>query len=478
MALLAVNVRSEGTIPLVETRGLEPVPDSERTGRVRTLFPTWAAANMTVLLLTVGAGLIVLSRLNFWQVLVVAATAPVVSYGLVGLISVAGQHGGAPGMALSRAVFGQRGNLLPGALIWIARWGWETVNAVTGAYALLAVLHLLFSVRSTSMLIMAALLTFVASSYLVSGLGMGALRTCCTWSAYLFGAFSVLVLIHLWAGTDWRAVLDRPAGPTALMVAGVGTLAAGGISWAPSGPDFTRYLPRTASGRSVVGATVGGAVLVSLPLVLMGAVMAVATPDLATSGDPVSFIGTLLPDWISVPYLLIAVVGMVLINAMSMYSAGFTAQTLGFMIPRAWAVGVNAAISLLLGGMLMMTASGFIDAFVSFLTLLAVTFSAWIGVFGADLLRGRTYDAVALLDTTPTGAYWYTGGYSVPAVTAWTAGLTVGLLLTGVEWFSGPLATTWIGRHGLGWAVTIAVSGTLYALLPRPAVRTGTPLHF
>ena len=64
-------------------------------------------------------------------------TAPIVSYGLVGLIGVAGRRGGPPGMALPRAVFGQRGDLLPGALIWVARWGWETINAVSGAYALL-----------------------------------------------------------------------------------------------------------------------------------------------------------------------------------------------------------------------------------------------------------------------------------------------------------------------------------------------------
>ncbi|MFE3904567.1 purine-cytosine permease family protein [Streptomyces sp. NPDC059153] len=466
----------------METRGLEPVPDSERTGRVRSLFPTWVGANLTVLLLTMGAGLVVFNGLNFWQVLAVAIAAPVVGFGLVGLVSIAGKQGGAPGMALSRAVFGQRGNLLPGALIWIARWGWETVNAGTGAYALLAVLNLLFSIESNNTLIMATLLAFVGSSFLVSGLGVRALRVCCTWSAYLFGGFSVLVLIHLVGRTEWRDVLDRPAGPTAMVIAGAGTLAAGGISWVPAGPDFARYLPRTASGRAMIVATVGGAGIAFLPMVLMGSVMAVATPGLAVTQDPVSFIGPLLPGWLSVPYLLIAVVGMVLINAMSMYSAGFTAQTLGFMIPRAWAVGVNAAISLFLGSLLMMTAAGFLDSFVSFLTLLAVTFSAWIGVFVVDQLRGRTYDPAALLDTTPTSAYWYTGGFAVTAVTAWTVGLVVGLLFTGVEWFSGPLAATWVGRHGLGWAATIAVSAALYAILPRPAGRERpggvTPLHF
>ncbi|MGC5412138.1 cytosine permease, partial [Streptomyces sp. DT225] len=137
--------------------------------------------------------------------------------------------------------------------------------------------------------------------------------------------------------------------------------------------------------------------------------------------------------WLSVPYLVVAVTGMVLINALSMYSAGFTAQALGFAVPRAWAVGVNAAISLFLGALLMMVAGSFIDAFVSFLRLLAVTFSAWIGVFATDMLRGRAYDPVALVDTGRAGAYWYTGGVAWPAVAAWGAGLAVGLLFTGVE---------------------------------------------
>lgn len=455
---------SEGAI---ETRGLEPVPDGERTGHVRELFPTWVAANISVLLLTMGAGLIVFNGLNFWQVLVVGVAAPLVSYGIVGLISIAGKRGGSPGMALSRAVFGQRGNLFPGSLIWVARWGWETINAVTGAYAVLTVLDLLFGVKSNTALIVVTLLLFVACTFLVSGLGINALRMCSKWSTYLFGAFSVLVLVHLVANTDWAAVFARPAGSTAMMVAGIGTIAAGGISWVPSGPDFTRYLPRAASGGAMVGSTVGGAGIVVLPMVLMGAVMAVSTPDLASATDPVAFIGQILPMWIAVPYLLIALVGMVLINSLSMYSAGFTAQTLGIKVPRAWAVSVNAVISLVFGFLLMAVATSFIGSFISFLTLLAVAFSAWIGVFGVDMLRRRTYDGEALMDTTRTSAYWYRGGFARRAMTAWALALLVGLLFTKVNWFAGPLASTWIGRNGLGWAATIVVSAVLYAVLPR-----------
>jgi nucleobase:cation symporter-1, NCS1 family len=464
---------SEGAI---ETRGLEPVPDGERTGHVRELFPTWVAANISVLLLTMGAGLIVFNGLNFWQVLVVGVAAPLVSYGIVGLISIAGKRGGSPGMALSRAVFGQRGNLFPGSLIWVARWGWETINAVTGAYAVLTVLDLLFGVEGNIALIVVTLLVFVACTFLVSGLGINALRVCSKWSTYLFGAFSVLVLVHLVANTDWSAVFGKPAGSTAMMVAGIGTIAAGGISWVPSGPDFTRYLPRAASGRAMVGSTVGGAGIVVLPMVLMGAVMAVSTPDLASATDPVAFIGQILPMWIAVPYLLIALVGMLLINSMSMYSAGFTAQTLGIKVPRAWAVSVNAVISLVFGFLLMVVATSFIGSFISFLTLLAVAFSAWIGVFGVDMLRRRTYDGEALMDTTRTSAYWYRGGFAWQAMTAWALALLVGLLFTKVDWFAGPLAPTWTGKHGLGWAATIVVSAALYAVLPHTRSAAPEPI--
>ncbi|MFE5026222.1 cytosine permease [Streptomyces sp. NPDC056656] len=465
---MSKTAESEGAL---ETRGIEPVPESERTARTRELFPTWVAANISVLLLTMGASLVVSYKLNFWQALVVAIAAPIVSYGLVGLIGIAGKRGGAPGMALSRAVFGQRGNLLPGSLIWVARWGWETINAVTGAYAVLTVLDILFGVKSNNVLVIVTLLLFVVTTFVISGLGINAVQKCNKYATYLFGLFSVLVLAYLIANTDWTRVFDQPAGKMSLMVAGIGLIAAGGVSWIPSSPDFTRYLPRTASSVAIVRNSVGGAGIVVLPMVLMGAVMAVSTPDLASAADPVSFLGEILPLWIAVPYLLIALVGMLLINSMSMYSAGFTAQTLGFKVPRHWAVSINALISLVFGGILMLVATSFMGSFIAFLSLLAVAFSAWVGVFGADMLRRKEYDAEALVDTTRTSAYWYTGGFSLAAVASWAIGLLGGLMFTTSDWFTGPLAANNpIGEYGLGWVATIVISGLLYVVLPKPAV--------
>ncbi|GAA3166811.1 MULTISPECIES: purine-cytosine permease family protein [Streptomyces] len=457
----------------VETRGIEPVPDGERHGRVRELFPTWVAANISVLLLTMGAALVVNNGLNFWQVLLVAAIAATVAFGMVGVLSVSGKWGGAPGAMLSRAAFGVRGNYFPGAILWVARFGWETINAVTGAYAVLTVLRLLFGVRANNLLIVITLLAFVACTYLVSGMGRKALNLCNRYSTYLFGAFTVMVLVYLIATMDWQAIFAKKAGTTAMVIAGIGTIAAGGISWVPTGPDFARYLPHSASGRRIVGATVSGAALVLVPMVLMGGVMAVSNPKLAGQNtDPMSFLGTILPTWLAVPYLITALVGMVLINSLSMYSAGFTAQTMGVKLPRALAVSINAVISLVGGLFMMLVAKDFIGQFITFLTLLAVSFSAWIGVYAVDMARRRTlavrYDADGLMTIGRTSRYWYVGGFCWQAMTAWAVALAAGLCFTKVQWFTGPLATTWIGRNGLGWAATILLAAVLFAVLPRP----------
>ncbi|MEC4018058.1 purine-cytosine permease family protein [Streptomyces sp. H27-D2] len=455
----------------IETRGIEPVPDSERRGSVRELFPTWVAANISVLLLTMGASLVVFNELNFWQVLTVAAVASATAFGMVGVLSVSGKWGGAPGALLSRAAFGVRGNYFPGAVLWVARFGWETINAVTGAYAVLTVLDLLFGVRSNKVLIVVTLLAFVACTFLVSGMGRKALQVCNKWSTYLFGVFSVLVLVYLVANMNWGDVFAKSPGSTSMMIAGIGTIAAGGISWVPTGPDFARYLPHSVSGRKIVGTTISGAALVLVPMVLMGGVIAVSNPQLAEATDPVSFLGDVLPNWLAVPYLITAVVGMILINSLSMYSAGFTAQTMGVKLPRAMAVSINAVISLVGGLFMMLAATSFIGSFITFLTLLAVSFSAWIGVYAVDMARRRKmavrYDPVGLMDTGRTSRYWYTGGFCWQALTAWAVALIAGLCFTDVEWFTGPLATTWIGANGLGWATTIAIAAAIFAILPR-----------
>src|SRR5258708_28361714 len=125
----------------IELHGIEPIGDQERHGTPLELFWVWFAANLGILGIVYG-GILAASGLNLWQSLLVALVAPVVSFLLVGVLSLAGKAGGVPMLTLSRASFGVRGNLGPTLMSWISLVGWETISVITAAYALLGLVNL------------------------------------------------------------------------------------------------------------------------------------------------------------------------------------------------------------------------------------------------------------------------------------------------------------------------------------------------
>ncbi|MFB7653387.1 MULTISPECIES: purine-cytosine permease family protein [unclassified Streptomyces] len=466
--------KTNDRVGAIETRGIEPVPDHERHGQAGQMFWTWFAANISILGLPLGATLVAFRGLNIWQAALVAAVGSFGSFALVGALSLAGKKGGAPALTLSRAVFGQRGNAGPTLITWLSRVGWETITTTTAAYALLAMLHTAFGVGRNTVLTLVCLLVFISCTLLISGLGHATIMWINKWATVVFGALNLVVMGFLVATVDWSKVLDTPAGPASGVIAGIGFIAAGtGIGWANAGADYARYLPRSVPGRRLIGASAFGAGIPLVLLISLGSLLSAGDPTLATSSDPVAAINAMLPSWMAIPYLVAAFGGLLMSNHLSTYSAGLTMITLGLRVPRAAAVALDVVLMFVGGIYFMLIADDFYGPFSTFLTLLAVPISAWIGVIAVDSLRGRAYDPEALMDTTSTSRYWYSGGFRLPAVLGWLAAIVAGLLFTKAAtsesdvWFAGPLSDTWFGRNGLGWAIAMAVGAAVYALFDR-----------
>ncbi|MFJ6985342.1 MULTISPECIES: purine-cytosine permease family protein [unclassified Streptomyces] len=458
----------------VETRGIEPVPDAERHGHAGQMFWTWFAANISILGLPLGAALVSFRGLNFWQAALVALLGSFGSFALVGALSIAGKRGGAPALTLSRAVFGVRGNTGPTLVTWLSRLGWETINTTTAAFTLLALIDVVFGIRRNTVLTVLCLLTFIALTLLISGLGHATIMWINRWATYVFGVLNLVVIGFLVATVDWDKVLGAPAGPLSAMVVGVGMIAAGtGIGWANAGADYARYLPRGVPGGRLVLASAFGAGIPLIVLISLGSLLAAGEPGLAASSDPVSAINAMLPSWMSVPYLIAAFGGLLLSNHLSVYSAGLTMITLGIKVRRTLAVGIDVVVTFLGGIYFILIAEDFYGPFITFLTLLAVPITAWIGVFAVDLVARRSYDGDALMDVSRSSRYWFRGGVAWAAMTSWAAAIVVGLLFTEAGtsstdvWFSGPLSGTWIGANGLGWLVTLALAAGAYTALRR-----------
>ena len=471
-----------GPAAAIETRGIEPVPVGERRGRPAELFWVWFAANISILGLPLGATL-VSQGLTVWQAVVVAAVGSVGSFAIVGAVSIAGRRGGAPGLTLSRAVFGARGNIGPTVVSLLSRLGWETVNTTTAAFALLSLCTILFGASPTAtdhpVLTIACIAVFVLCTVVVSGLGHAVLVTVQRWATWIFGALNVVVGGFLIATIDWSAVGAATPAPVGAMIAGVGIIAAGtGIGWANASADISRYqAPGVRAGSLVLSAAAGAGIPLVL-LISLGSMLAAGDPSLAEAGDPVAAIREMLPTWMAVPYLVAAFGGLLLSNHLSVYSAGLTTLTLGLRMPRVYAVVVDVIVTFLGAIYFILVADGFYGPFIAFISLLAVPITAWVGVFATDMVRRLHYDPVALMDVRRTSAYWYRGGVEWRAMTAWAVAIVVGYLFvtagpSHAPWFSGPLAGSWLGENGLGWVITFVVAAGGYAALGGARVPDG-----
>ena len=458
----------------LETRGIEPVPESERHGHPMQLFWVWFAANISILGLPLGATLVAIQGLTFWQAVIVAVLGAVGSFAIVGVVSIAGRRGGAPGLTLSRAVFGVRGNAGPTLVSLISRLGWETVNTTTAAFALLSLFAIVFgtepNAKSAPVLTIVCIAVFVLLTVIVSGLGHRVLVAVQRWATWVFGALNIVVGVSLVTTVDWQAVGAASPASVGAMIAGVGTIAAGtGIGWANASADMSRYQSPSVRAGSLIASAAAGAGIPLVLLISLGSLLSAGDPTLAEAGDPVAAIRDMLPPWMAVPYLIAAFGGLLLSNHLSVYSAGLTTLTLGIRIKRVYAVILDVAVTFVGAIYFMLIADSFYTPFITFISLLAIPITAWVGVFLIDMIRRTRYDADGLMDMTRSSRYWYRGGVEPRAFTAWALAIVAGyqFMTAGSDddvWFTGVFADSWLGQNGLGWVITFVMAAGAYAL--------------
>lgn len=449
----------------IERQGIKPIENNERHGTSFELFWVWFAANIGILGIVYG-GILAASGLNLWQSLLVALVAPAASFALVGVLSIAGKWGGAPMLTLSRAPFGTRGNLGPTLISWISLVGWETISVITAAYALLGLLNLA-GLPSNSFWTVVSLVVIAVLVVIIGLLGHATLVWIQQAATWIFGAFTLVIVIFLVTQTNWPAVLNASPGPwdTGVLAMLSIVIAATGISWINAGADYARYLPHKVTGRSIAGWTVLGSTVPLFVLILTGRLLATHINNLATSNNPVLAIGNALPSWMAIPYLITAIGGLVAEADLSIYSSGLNLLTMGLKVDRYKTVVIDGILMIAGSIYVMLLAQNFFGPFVSFLQLLADGLMAWSAVFLVDMIRRRRYDTVSLANTGTDSRYFYQGGISWAAIIAWVLGILFGLAFTVSPWFSGPFAIGIFASSSLGYLIGFVISALVYWML-------------
>ena len=427
----------------VETNGINVVDESERKGRASGLFWPWCASNISVLAVSYGA--FVLSfGIGLTQALIATVVGAVVSFFLVGLVSIAGKRGSAPTLVLSRAAFGRIGNGLPGLVSYLLLVGWETVLVSLSTLATATVFERLGWASGDSTKVVAFVV--VAMVIVAAGvLGFDAIMKIQKWlTIALIAATAVYVALTV-DHIDLGAAQDIPAGPTSAVVgATVLVLTGFGIGWVNSAADYSRYLPRTVRTSGVVfWPTFGG----SLPVVILvayGVLLCANDADLSTAiaADPIGALTTILPTWFLVPFALVAVGGLVSGAILDIYSSGLTLLALGLKAPR-WAAALLDGVLMIIGTIyIVWVADDFLSIFIAFLIVLGVPMAGWCGIFLCDLfMRRYPYDERALFRDPEDGE----GGYGA---IRWESVLLL-VVATAVGW--GLVIDTTGAGKGLSW---------------------------
>lgn len=407
----------------LELNGTNVIEESQRSGKAHHLFWPWAGANVSLLALSYGAFFLGFG-ISFRQATYAAIIGTILSFLVVGVSSLAGKRSNAPTMILSRAAFGVKGNIVPGALSYLIFVGWETVLVSLATLATGTVFMRIGHVDHDVALFIGFIL---ALSLTVFGgvLGFSTIMRIQKWLTLITVFMTVVYIVLTFDNVNWSAVNAIKDGSSQAFI---GALIFGvtgiGLGWVNAAADYSRYLPRSISSKSVVGWTVLGGSLVPIILVIYGSALAGSSKELsdAISMDPIGALTTLLPTWFLIPFALVAILGLVGGAILDLYSSGLTLIAIGLPVKRHIAASIDSAIMLAGTIYIVWFAGNFFYPFQGFLITLGVPVAVWSAIFVADvLMRRENYSERDLFQ--PSGRY---GAWNVRALFLMAIGTIVG----------------------------------------------------
>jgi purine-cytosine permease-like protein len=385
-----------------ELNDINFIHESERRGNASDLFWPWAGANVSLLALSYGAFFLGFG-ISFWQATIAAVIGTVGSFALVGISSLAGKRSSAPTMTLSRAAFGVKGNLLPGLLSYLVFVGWETVLVSLATLATGTVLERATSLDRNLALVLGFL---IAASLTIFGgvLGHAVIMKLQRWITGITVVATFTYIVLTLDEVNWDSVFGIKAGSTAGLIGAIIFAITGiGLGWVNSAADYSRYLPRNVSSKSVFGWTVLGASIVPIVLVIYGSALSGSSQELsdAIAMDPIGALTQLLPTWFLIPFALVAILGLVGGAILDLYSSGLTLISIGVKVKRPVAAAIDGTIMLFGTIYIVWFATDFFAPFQGFLITLGVPVAVWSAIFVADVvLRKRDYVEADLFSET------------------------------------------------------------------------------
>ncbi|MFJ5639580.1 cytosine permease [Streptomyces sp. NPDC093223] len=460
----------------IEQRGVDTIPDAERTSGPKDLVSILLGSNLCLGVIIFG-WLPPSFGLGWWASVSAIVAGTVVGTLFTAPLALVSLRTGTNLSTSSGAQFGVRGRLVGSVVGLLLALGYTALTVWIGGDVMVGVLNRLFGLPADG--VSYAVVYGVLAAATVAGAVYG-YRVLLAMSRVLAVGMTALLILGIFAYAPHFAASPLPDAGGYLLGGFWPTWCLAAVAAGLSGPvafitllgDYTRYIsPVRHSARRVLHGTWLGLVLGLLVPQLFGTFTAYAARSATDYAGPLV---SASPTWYLVPLLLSASAGSVGNAGLMLYSMGLD---LDAILPRAsraratYTVAIVATACVFVGHYAWNAQS----AMTSFVLLLTAIGTPWavITLIGFRRCRG-IYDADALQvfnRRSHGGIYWYRAGWNVRATVSWAVGAGVGLLAVSLPSYEGPLLSL-TGGVDCSFLLSGLVGGALYLLLPS---RPGDP---
>ncbi|MBU2694327.1 cytosine permease [Pimelobacter sp. 30-1] len=462
----------------IEQHGVDTIPDQDRTGRPRDVVNILIGSNLCLGVVIFG-WLPATFGLSFWESVTAQVAGTLAGCLLVAPLALVSFRTATNLSTSSGAQFGVRGRLLGSGIGLLLSLGYAALTVWTGGAAVVGPLERLFGTPGGDGAYALGYVVLAIGSVLVAIYGYKLLAKMSAFLAVIMTALMLAGVVAFAPKFSTAPVLDDGylLGDfwTTWLLVFVAVGISGPIAFITLLGDYTRYVsPRRYSQKRVLVASTGGMIAGVLIAQLFGTFTSFAARD---ADDYVGGLVAAAPSWFLVLLLINGLFGTFGNAGVLLYSMGLDLDAIVPKVSRVQATTVASIVStgLVFAGYFLWDAA---DAVTAFVLLMTAAGTPWAVITLIGFRRsGGVYDADALQvlnRRSRGGAYWFTHGFSIPAVVSWALGTVVGLLSVDTTIWHGPLIEV---TGGIDMSPLLAglTGGISYVLLTR-GQRSASPV--
>jgi purine-cytosine permease-like protein len=453
----------------MEQHGIESIPDVDRTA---TLFDfmrlCWGGANS--LATAVLGAFPIMFGLSVRQSMLATALGVVIGALVLSPMAIFGPLNGTNNAVSSSAHFGVVGRIVGSFLSLLTAIAFFSISVWSSGDAVVGAAKVLLHIPESEGFFALAYGLFAFSVLVICIYGFRIMLFVNKIAVVASSVLFVLGVIAFWgpfdadfAGRGWHPGSPEfwPAFVSAALIA-----LANPISFGAFLGDWSRYLPRATSRRSLIGATLVAQILTLLPFffgIMTASVVATQAPKFLEQTNYTGGLLAISPPWFFGPLFVLAILSGMSTGTTSLYGTGldFSSVFPRLSRPRATLFIGAIACALIFIGRFVFTLESSINTLI---TLIIVTTTPWMVIMMLGYLVRRGYylpEAMQVFNRGQRGGpYWFTGGWNLAGMIAWVVSSALALLTVNSP-----------GQY-VGWLGNLAggVDISLMAALVLPAV--------